>query len=291
MIPRRGRSTGLGTGTANGNGTFARDAVLREAIKLGVCPEDRARLEALARFAYGTPGFRAVTPISLGEDRARQAVFEVLYTPEGPTARPLDTDRLPPAPSGAAGQGRAATAPVDPAEPPSGSAEPDLPTVLADVASHTPDLMGAFGSTGRKMLWANDSLRTDARRARLGRARRSSNCSTTRRRASSWSACCRACSAEGWWQGQLTLVGPDVEPIAVRRDDRGAPRGRPDRARARRDRPADPQAGAPETHARRRRALRGVGRTRQRPDRGDRAGRLGPLRQPGRVDHARPRAR
>ena len=159
VIPRRGRSTGLGTGTANGNSSFARDAVLREAIKLGVCPEDRARLEALARFAYGTPGFRAVTPISLGEDRARQVIFEVLYTPEGPTARPLDPDSDgPPAPSRRCPSG--SNAPLrSPPEPPAGSGEPDLPTVLADVASHTPDLMGAFGSTGRKMLWANDSLR------------------------------------------------------------------------------------------------------------------------------------
>ena len=37
----------------------------------------------------------------------------------------------------------------------------DLPNVLADVASHTPDLMAAFGATGRKMLWANDSLRRE----------------------------------------------------------------------------------------------------------------------------------
>jgi diguanylate cyclase (GGDEF)-like protein/PAS domain S-box-containing protein len=219
VIPRRGRSTGLGTGTANGNGSFARDAVLREAIKLGVCPEDRARLETLARFAYGTPGFRAVTPISLGEDRARHAVFEVLYTPEGPTARPLDTSAdAPTDPS--AGEPplpvrvERATIPAAAVDDPSAaSSEPDLPTVLADVASHTPDLMGAFGSTGRKMLWANDSLRRE-----LGvPAWASPPLIELLDDSSQGQFVVRVLPSllsRGWWQGQLTLVGPDVEPIA-----------------------------------------------------------------------------
>ncbi|HVN49889.1 MAG TPA: diguanylate cyclase, partial [Acidimicrobiales bacterium] len=220
VIPRRGRSAGLGTGTTNGNGSFSRDAVLREAIKLGVSPEDRARLETLARFAYATPGFRAVTPISLGEDRGRHAVFEVLYTPEGPTARPLDPtapdtplpvrgDRAVSTANGSAEAAAPAQADDDESSRPD---ESELRTVLAAAASHSPDLMGAFGATGRTMMWANDSLRAElgvpawAEPPLVELLDDSSQGQFVVRVLPSL-------LSRGSWQGQLTLVGPDVEPI------------------------------------------------------------------------------
>jgi len=79
---RRVRPGDLGSSSGNGD-HFDRQGTLREAVRLGVCREDRAQLETLARFAFASPGFRAVTTVRLGEDRATAARFEVVHTDEG----------------------------------------------------------------------------------------------------------------------------------------------------------------------------------------------------------------
>ena len=219
-MPRRGRPTDLGQVHANGQNGFARDRVLREATALGVCPEDRARVETLARFAYASPGFRAVTPVSLGLDRARQVLFEVRHTAEGPVARRVDGSGL--SSDGAEGPAHngqrpreddlvraRATAAADRTDP-----ADQLASMLTDAGAHSPALMATFGATGRQLLWANDSLRNQLQ-------------------VPAWAAppliellddssqghfvvkVLPCLLRQGWWQGRLTMVGPDVEPVGV----------------------------------------------------------------------------
>ncbi len=168
--PRRGRSTGLGTGTVGANG-FARNVVLREATRLGVSREDRARLEALARFALrqpGVPGGHA----GLARHRSRQQViFEVTYTPDGPIAHRMDTEpdlltTLAELDPDSFEHDPTALVSAPPVEPVAATPAPgpfDLSVMLAEAAARTPELMATFGHSGRRLLWANDSLR-----ARLG---------------------------------------------------------------------------------------------------------------------------
>ena len=94
---RRLRANNLGSAGGAGAAVFDRNAVLKEAVDLGVCLEDRAQLEALARFAFASPGFRAETTVRIGDDRATEARFEISHTPEGPTARRLPAGRPDPA--------------------------------------------------------------------------------------------------------------------------------------------------------------------------------------------------
>jgi diguanylate cyclase (GGDEF)-like protein/PAS domain S-box-containing protein len=220
VMPRRGRPTDLGQAHGNGQTGFARDQVLREATLLGVCPEDRARVETLARFAYASPGFRAVTPVSLGQDKARQVLFEVRHTPEGPVARRIDGSGL-----GADGSdssarnGSAARSGRDGLESArrrTVDTDPDaqLASMLADAGAHSPALMATFGATGRQLLWANESLRH-------------------RLQVPAWAAppliellddssqghfvvkVLPCLLRQGWWQGRLTMVGPDVDAVPV----------------------------------------------------------------------------
>lgn len=215
-MPRRGRPTELGHNHANGHGGFARDQVLREATTLGVCPEDRARLETLARFAYASPGFRAVTPVSLGDDRARQVLFEVRHTADGPLARRMDGSAAAGTDNG--GRNGVSSRPVAAAppalRPDSDDAATALASMLADAAVHSPVLTATFGSAGRQLVWANDALR-----ARL--------------QVPAWAdppliellddssqghfvvKVLPCLLRQGWWQGQLTMVGPDVESVPV----------------------------------------------------------------------------
>ena len=104
-LERRGTApTGAGVRTA-ANGVFAREAVLREAIALKVTPEDRAMLEALARYAFARPSFRAVTVVRLGDSQDTEATFEIAHDElVGPVVRrvPDDTELTPPAQTSAA---------------------------------------------------------------------------------------------------------------------------------------------------------------------------------------------
>jgi diguanylate cyclase (GGDEF)-like protein/PAS domain S-box-containing protein len=217
VIPRRGRPTGLGQGHANGQATFARDSVLREATVLGVCPEDRARLETLARFAYTSPGFRAVSPVSLGADRSRQVLFEVRHTAEGPVARRIDGTGIL---SGSTEGARSGPAPRNNGDHANGGrprpapSDDGLASLLCDAAEHSPALMATFGATGRKLLWANDSLRRQLQ-------------------VPAWAAppliellddssqghfvvkVLPCLLRQGWWQGRLGMVGPDVDAVPV----------------------------------------------------------------------------
>ena len=187
---------------------------------LGVCPEDRARVETLARFAFASPGFRAVTPVSLGQDKARQVLFEVRHTPDGPVARRIDGSGLasdgPDSPARNGSAARSGRDPLETARRRSVETDPaaQLASMLADAGAHSPALMATFGATGRQMLWANDSLRSQLQ-------------------VPAWAAppliellddssqghfvvkVLPCLLRQGWWQGRLTMVGPDVEAVPV----------------------------------------------------------------------------
>ncbi len=219
-MPRRGRPTDLGQAHGNGQTGFARDQVLREATLLGVCPEDRARVETLARFAFASPGFRAVTPVSLGQDKSRQVLFEVRHTPEGPVARRIDGSGL--AADGSDASARSGSAPrsgrdgLESARRRAVDTDPaaQLASMLADAGAHSPALMATFGATGRQMLWANESLRRQLQ-------------------VPAWAAppliellddssqghfvvkVLPCLLRQGWWQGRLTMEGPDVDAVPV----------------------------------------------------------------------------
>jgi diguanylate cyclase (GGDEF)-like protein/PAS domain S-box-containing protein len=215
-MPRRERANGRGVTGTTSNGAFARDLVLREATQLEVCREDRARLEALARFAYDRPGFRAVTPISLGEDRARQVLFEVRHTADGPLVHRIDAPPVEPRPQPPAARPPEHASPSrrEPTDEQTEPATSPLAATLADAATRSPDLIATFHSTGRRLGWANDSLRTW-----LG--------------VPAWASppliellddtsqgrfvvkVLPTLLSKGWWQGELTMVGPDVEAVAV----------------------------------------------------------------------------
>ena len=185
-VHRRLRANSLGMAGGPGAVVFNRNAVLKEAIDLGVCLQDRAQLEALARFAFADPGFRAEMTVHIGDDRSTEARFEVVATPEGPTARrllPSDSSSPSPTsnpsrPTGAAVPASAATtvtAPVstsndldrlsepagldDVVRSPHGPGLDDLPALLAETAEHSPDSIALFTFSGWGMRWGNSALR------------------------------------------------------------------------------------------------------------------------------------
>ena len=94
-IRRRMRASDLGSGSSASGAVFDRNAALKEAVTLGVCLEDRAQLEALARFAFASPGFRAQTTVRVGDDRSEQVRFEVVHTDQGPKVRVAPDDAAP----------------------------------------------------------------------------------------------------------------------------------------------------------------------------------------------------
>src|SRR4051794_35684298 len=91
-IRRRMRASDLGSGNSASGAVFGRNAALKEAVAPGVCLEDRAQPEALPRFAFPSPGFRAETTVRAGDDRAEQLRFVVSATPAGPSVHPLVAD-------------------------------------------------------------------------------------------------------------------------------------------------------------------------------------------------------
>jgi len=131
-----------------GRRTYSRDEVLREAVALGVDPDDQAALLALARVASERPGFR--TTIGVQAADGSDHLFEVAATPQGPVARPVGT------------RSAAPVVEATPAGPPptDDSGGLQIVDVLTDTIVHTPDLVAVFASVGHEAIWANDAFAT-----------------------------------------------------------------------------------------------------------------------------------
>ena len=94
----------------------------------------------------------------------------------------------------------------------SGSGEPDLASMLADAAGHSPALTAVFGSTGRQLLWANDSLRDLLQVPAWAEPPLIELLDDTSQ--GRFVVKVLPCLLrQGWWQGALTMVGPDVGPV------------------------------------------------------------------------------
>ena len=224
-IRRRMRASDLGSGSSASGAVFDRNAALKEAVTLGVCLEDRAQLEALARFAFASPGFRAQTTVRVGDDRSEQVRFEVVHTDQGPKVRVAPDDAAPTSDVATdAPPGKPSTADLARlaeladlgriVESPRGPGLESLPALLAEAAEHSPDSVALFTSTGWAMRWANNALRDrlqlpvwveptlvelldDASQGRF----------VVR--------VIPALLSTGAWRGPLTLVGPDAAPHSV----------------------------------------------------------------------------
>jgi diguanylate cyclase (GGDEF)-like protein/PAS domain S-box-containing protein len=209
------------------NGVFAREAVLREAIALKVTPEDRAMLEALARYAFARPSFRAVTVVRLGDSQDTEATFEIAHDElVGPVVRrvPDDTELTPPAQTSAALgddllDGDMLDELTDPEaviedEFDSPLARDELDDIIVQAAFRTPDLLAVFSAGGRELRWCNESFE----RA-LGPAVTSSP--RLVELLDDWSQGhfmvkgLAALIRQSWWRGRLTFVNEHGLPLAV----------------------------------------------------------------------------
>ena len=217
-IRRRVRATDLGSGARDGVAPFNRTNALKEAVALGVCLEDRAQLEALARFAFASPGFEARTTVHVGDDRARQVVFEVFHTPDGPTVQAIEPGAAPaPAP---ADTEPADTDLVDLADladlgtATTSSHTADLTALLADAADRSPDLIAVFTSNGLVMRWSNDTMRSRLQIPAWVEP-------PLIELLDDWSQgrfmvrILPALLSQGWWSGHVRMVGPDMPTLSV----------------------------------------------------------------------------
>lgn len=211
---RRVRPGDLGSSSGNGD-HFDRQGTLREAVRLGVCREDRAQLETLARFAFASPGFRAVTTVRLGEDRATAARFEVVHTDEG-----VVVGLLPAVGPDLRSTAVAVTAPADAdatepeALPTAVDPTADLAHLLESVADETPDLMATFAPISWQMRWANPALR-DWLHVPGWASPPLVELLDEQSQGHFVVKVLPNLLSQGWWHGELYLVGPDVEPITT----------------------------------------------------------------------------
>jgi diguanylate cyclase (GGDEF)-like protein/PAS domain S-box-containing protein len=134
-----------------GRPSYSRDEVLREAVALGVDPDDQAALLALARVASDRPGFRTTIGVTAAD--GSDHLFEVAATPQGPVARPVGTRT--PAPDAGAAPSSSVGEP-----PPREGTGLQIVDVLTDTVVHTPDLVAVFASVGHEAIWANDAFAT-----------------------------------------------------------------------------------------------------------------------------------
>jgi len=223
---RRVRPGDLGSNAGNGD-QFNRQGTLQEATRLGVCREDRAQLETLARYAFASPGFRAVTTVRLGEDRATSVRFEVANTDTGVVVRLLPAvgpdlrngaaaAELTPAPAvdvvEAVAAVTAVEAPDAAADVPDASAE--LALLLGSVARETPDLVATFAPVSWQMYWANPSLREWLHIPEWATPPLIELLDEQSQGHFVVKVLPNLLS-QGWWHGELSLVGPDVEPITT----------------------------------------------------------------------------
>ncbi|HEY5155643.1 MAG TPA: EAL domain-containing protein [Acidimicrobiales bacterium] len=213
--PRRSRRLRPGDlGTSSGTSDqFNRQGTLSEATHLGVCREDRAQLETLARFAFANPAFRAVTTVRLGEDRSATARFEVWRDADGVICG-LVPDSEPDSQPGVEATATV-SAPV-PAlvPPPRVAAYPELGQLLEAMADETPDLMATFSPASWQMRWANPALREWLHVP----AWASPPLVELLDEPSQGRFVVKVLPdllSQGWWHGELDLVGPDTEPLGT----------------------------------------------------------------------------
>ena len=220
---RRLRPADLGTRSEAGT-IFQRENTLREASKLKVCREDRAQLEALARFAHATPSFQAITTVRLGDDRTETARFEVVHTTDGAVVRLLPRDGDAPDGTGTivdqpadddTGAITTDDEPVTVGGAPGGAAElPSLAELLASVAQESPDLIATFAPMSWQMRWANPALREWLQVPEWASPPLVEL--LDERSQGHWVVkVLPDLLSRGWWHGVLHLVGLDVEPITT----------------------------------------------------------------------------
>jgi diguanylate cyclase (GGDEF)-like protein/PAS domain S-box-containing protein len=205
---------------AGGNrSSFSREALLREAVKLGVLPDDQAAILALARVAAEREGFRSTLAVRTNDGPRSEILFEVANTAEGPVARRAGT---------AATDLECGTADLTETADDDDRDEEhgiDVVHVLTDTLVHTPDLVAVFASVGHEALWANDAFVT------LIPIRESDKVWLVEL-LDEWSKghyevkVLPALVKYGRWRGRLTLVaGDDTMPvsavIAAHRDQHG----------------------------------------------------------------------
>ncbi len=222
---RRVRPGDLGSSSGNGD-HFNRQGSLRDATRLGVCREDRAQLETLARFAFANPDFRAVTTVRMGEDRATSARFEVFFEDDEVVVRPVaEAERATRANdtvtvtvtedevTDGADQAGAVDVEADPLM--AGlDATRDLAHLLESVAEESPDLMATFAPISWQMRWANTAMRECLQVPGWA----SPPLVELLNEQSQGHFVVKVLPdllSQGWWHGELNLVGPDVEPITT----------------------------------------------------------------------------
>jgi diguanylate cyclase (GGDEF)-like protein/PAS domain S-box-containing protein len=236
------RQSSLGSGRdASGAGAFSREAVLQEATRLRVAPEDKATLETLARLAFARPGFRAVIKVRLGDDRSSESTFEVLHADGDAVVRPMregaDADTAATATPGQPVETEETeeTEPLDtglldeltesgleeldefdlasPLEQDGVLSAARLGALLEDVATQSPDYMAVFSPTGRKLYWANESFDAAFRR-------QPDMTLALMAILDDWSQgrfvvqVLPTVLDQGWWSGRLAVLTGDT-PIAV----------------------------------------------------------------------------
>jgi diguanylate cyclase (GGDEF)-like protein/PAS domain S-box-containing protein len=134
--------------------TISKDEVLREAVALGVLPDDQAALLALARVAAERPGYRTTLVVRSGARPDDEVLFEVTNTPDGAVARRAGS-------AGAASPAPAVALPADVVpESDESTSGPDVIGILTDSLVQTPDLVAVFASIGHEAIWANDAFVT-----------------------------------------------------------------------------------------------------------------------------------
>jgi diguanylate cyclase (GGDEF)-like protein/PAS domain S-box-containing protein len=219
-IRRRVRATDLGSGARDGAAPFNRNAALKEAVALGVCLEDRAQLEALARFAFASPGFEARTTVHIGDDRAAEAVFEVRHSPAGPLVGLVDPDAevaLDPGPDTRddADHDLAELADLTDLGSTTTSGQPaEVATLIADAAGRSPDLISVFTSNSLVMRWSNDTMRNQLQIPAWAEP-------PLIELLDDWSQgrfmvrILPALLSRGSWSGQVRMIGPDVAALPV----------------------------------------------------------------------------
>ncbi len=139
--------------------TYSKDEILREAVALGVLPDDQAALLALARVAAERPGYRTTLVVRAGDGPDAEVLFEVTNTPDGAVARPAGSaGSAIPAPSPVVAAVAGDVPDVDSDREHTGG--PDVIGVLTDTLVQTPDLVAVFASIGHEAIWANDAFVT-----------------------------------------------------------------------------------------------------------------------------------
>ncbi|HEX7444410.1 MAG TPA: diguanylate cyclase, partial [Acidimicrobiales bacterium] len=185
-----------------------REAALREASQIGVCREDRAQLETLARCASASRDFHAVITVRLEARESDTARFEVLHTDEGLVIRLL-TDM--------AGPGDPTPQPDSPppiTTPAGAGPMPDIPELLALVADESPDLMATFAPISWQVQWANPAIR-EALQVPSWASPPLVELLDERSQGHFVVKVLPDLLRQGWWHGVLHLVGPDVEAVTT----------------------------------------------------------------------------